>query len=213
MQALHGATGHRCGRRAGDLTPASRLANIPTWRNPEPEPLDYEAPVRTAPWIDPGCADSLTRRSLELFEKKNQLRVVMTGHGHRIAGEPKIELPLGMTLYFYVLDGWPLENEIGRAIEGFTGSGQLPKPVETVKSGTPVWNYRLSWWNDLPINASAIEARYTLITIDECHGDRSVPLSILLRDTRCQNAEIHWAACRAVQSRSILRRYGNHAPT
>ena len=138
-------------------------------------------------------------KNLELFEKKNELRVVISGHGMRLAGEPQITLPLGMTLYFYVQDGQLTSNDLGRAIEGFTGTGQIPTPVETIKGGSPVWNYRLTWATDLTINATKLQAKYNLITIDERDQNRSIPLSILLRDTRCKDAEIHWAACREVK--------------
>src|SRR5579872_2682168 len=123
-------------------------SSISSGRNIWPGDTDeqWEAPTYPAPWVATSRSNTLVKRNVELFEKKNQLRIVMTGHGHRIAGEPQITLPLGMTLHFYVVDGKPLENELGRAIEGFTGSGQLPMPVETVKSGAPVWNYRLTWW-------------------------------------------------------------------
>jgi hypothetical protein len=142
---------------------------------------------------------SFVSRNKEFFEKKNQLRVVISGHGMRLAGEPQIALPLGMTLYFYCLDGRFTSDELGRAIEGFTGTGQIPKPVETVRSGEPVWNYRLTWGSDLTINATKLQAKYDLITIDDRDQNRAIPLSILLRDTRCQNAEIHWAACRELK--------------
>jgi Putative adhesin Stv domain len=135
----------------------------------------------------------------EFFEKKNDRRVVISGHGMRIAGEPQITLPLGMTLYFYVLDGELTANSLGRAIEGFTGTGTIPTPVETVAGGSPVWNYRLTLGTDLTINATKLEAKYTLITIDDKDQNRSIPLSILLRDTRCKDAQIHWAACRELK--------------
>jgi hypothetical protein len=189
-----GEAAQATGRRMGRSCMGGKSTDVSSWRNGWLE--DVKVPVS---WADSGRANSLTKRNVELFEKKNQLRVVMSGHGRRIAGEPKITLPLGMTLYFYVPDGKALENELGRAIEGFTGSGRLPRPVETVKGGTPVWNYCLSWWDDLPINASETEAKYALVTVDERHRNRWIPLSILLRDTRCENAEIHWAACRSVK--------------
>jgi Putative adhesin Stv domain len=142
---------------------------------------------------------SFIARNKEFFEKKNQLRVVISGHGMRIPTDKQITVPDGMTICFYVLDGELTSNALGRAIEGFTGTGQIPQPVEIVSSGSPVWDYRLTWASDLTINATRAGAKYDLISIDEKDQNRSIPLSILLRDTRCRNAEIHWAACREIK--------------
>ncbi len=142
---------------------------------------------------------SFVSRNKEFFEKKNQLRVVMSGHGMRLPTDKQITLPAGMKMFFYVLDGQLTANSLGRAIEGFTGKGTMPVPVEVVSAGSLVWDYRLSWGSELTINATKIGAKFDLITIDDRDQNRNIPLSILLRDTRCQNAEIHWAACREIK--------------
>jgi len=135
----------------------------------------------------------------EFFEKQNQRRVVISGHGLRLTIDKKITVPSGITLYFYCLDGAFTADTLGQAIEGFTGTGNIPQPMETVKSGESVWNYRLTYGVTLTINASKLGAKYNLITIDEKDQNRAIPLSILFRDSRCQNAEIHWACCREIK--------------
>lgn len=135
----------------------------------------------------------------EFFEKKNQLRVVMSGHGMRLPTDKKFAVPAGMKIFFYVMDGEFTGTSLGRAIEGFTGTGTLPVPTEVVSSGSPVWDYRLSWGSGLTINSTKVGAKFDLITISERDQNRNIPLSILLRDTRCHNAEIHWAACREIK--------------
>ncbi len=80
----------------------------------------------------------------EFFEKQNQRRVVISGHGLRLTIDKKITVPSGITLYFYCLDGAFTADTLGQAIEGFTGTGNIPQPLETVKSGKSVWNYRLT---------------------------------------------------------------------
>ncbi len=141
---------------------------------------------------------SSVRSGIEFFEKKNQLRVVMTGHGFRIQGEPKIAVPPGITIHFYVDDGVSLDDKIGQAVEGFTGKGMV-RPKETRKSGDLIWNYYLSYSVGLKVNATKLRAKYDLITISEANSDRAIPLSILFKDSRCKNAEVHWACCREIK--------------
>ena len=144
--------------------------------------------------------------NIELFEKKNQKRIVLVGHGMWVPGDGWITVPQGQTIHFYVPDGGLLANNVGNAIEGFSGSGNVPKPVESIHGGGWVRNYRLTYASGLSLNGTKSDAKFTWITVRE--KDRTIQLSILLKDTRCLNAtELHWAACREIKGHDKVDKY------
>lgn len=130
------------------------------------------------------------------FERKMTRRVVISGHGSYRDSDPKIVVPQGKTIYFYVAHGQGLSNAIGMAVEGFE-AGVPPAPVETFRAGDQVVNYILSYPSDLLLNGTKQNAKFDWITVTDVKA--CVPLSVLLKDSRCIAAsEIHWAACRSL---------------
>jgi len=103
-------------------------------------------------------------------------------------------VPLGKRIHFYVAHGEDLLNNVGMAVEGFDG-GIPPEPFETFVAGAQVHDYILTYPSDLRLNGTRQNAQFDWITVR--FPGQAVPLSVLLRDTRCQRAlDIHWAACR-----------------
>jgi hypothetical protein len=135
---------------------------------------------------------------IEFFEKMNKKRVCMVGHGGWDKADGKITVPPGCTISYYVHHGQSLGNRLGNFVEGFTGTGVVPKPVHVAKGGYTTYNYRLYWPSGLAINYNTVSRwRYDIIWVSSEDSD-GIPLSLLLKDSRCDNANIHWAACRDV---------------
>jgi hypothetical protein len=138
------------------------------------------------------------RQGIEYFEKMHKKRVCMVGHGGWNKNDGKIVVPAGCTISYYVHHGQSLGNRLGNFVEGFTGTGIIPKPVYVAKAGYTTYNYRLYWPHGLAINFNTISRwNYDIIWVDATHAD-GVPLSVLLKDLRCLHANIHWVACRDV---------------
>ena len=94
--------------------------------------------------------------------------------------------------------GAELLNDIARLVEGFSTKGLPPRPVEIIPAGGRCFNYRLSYPHHLRLNLSRLRIRHDLIMLSETRADAYVPLSTILRDPRCENAVIHWVACRSM---------------
>lgn len=130
------------------------------------------------------------------FERMGQGRVVITGHGSYRSGDAKIVVPAGKKILFYCPHGTPLSNAVGMAVEGFQADAP-PSPHEVFSAGDQIPNYILTYPSDLTLNGTQQNAKYDWVTVS--HKGQAVPLSVLLRDSRCQRAsEIHWAACRSL---------------
>jgi len=110
----------------------------------------------------------------------------------------KFRVPMGMTIYFYCKDEQRLNNDVARLIEGFSHRNPGIKPVEVIAGGGFCFNYRLSFPSGLHLNVSPLRLRHDVIMLDAKRGNAKVPLSTILRDPRCENATIHWMACREV---------------
>ncbi len=138
---------------------------------------------------------------INVFERKKYSRVVMSGHGIWFSVDGEIAVPRGITIHFYVAHGALTNNVIGMAVENRFSSTAPPTPVESFTAGRMVRNYRLGFGSRLDLQGSLDTYKYDWITVDQV--DRLVPLSVLLRDPRCQApCEVHWAACREVRSGS-----------
>ena len=138
-------------------------------------------------------------QQIEKFEKLfNKKRIYMIGHGGWDKADGKIQVPAGCTISYYVHHGQSLRNDIGNLVEGDTGTGIIPEPVYVAKAGYMTYNYRLYWPTGLAINYNTIGRwTYDIIWVSASQGD-GVPLSTLLKDSRCVQADIHWVACRDV---------------
>jgi hypothetical protein len=129
------------------------------------------------------------------FERKMKNRVIITGHGSYRRNDPKITVPNGKRIHFYVAHGVALDNDVGMAVEGFEG-GQLPPAFETFESGEEVYDYILTYPSGLTLHGTQKNFECDWITVR--HKGQAVPLSTLLKDSRCVSAtDIHWAACRS----------------
>jgi hypothetical protein len=136
------------------------------------------------------------------FERKKFDRIVMSGHGAWWATDGMITVPKGMTIHFYVRHGALTDNAVGMAVENRFSSLSPPTPVDSYTEGQSVYNYRLSFGSRLELGGSLSTYKYDWITVDQV--DRQVPLSVLLRDPRCDApCEIHWAACREIKADTI----------
>jgi hypothetical protein len=130
------------------------------------------------------------------FERKMRGRVVITGHGSYRDGDARIIVPAGKVIHFYVPHGTGLDNAVGMAVEGLD-AGVPPQPYESIRAGQPIYNYILTFPTDLTLNGTKKNAQFDWVTVS--HAGQAVPLSVLLKDSRCQGAsEIHWAACRSL---------------
>jgi len=138
------------------------------------------------------------KNRVEFFEKMNKKRVCMVGHGGWDKADGKITVPAGCSISFYVHHGQSLGNRLGNVVEGFTGTGVIPEPVHVAKGGYTTYNYRLYWPSGLAINYNTVNRwRYDIVWAGREHPD-GIPLSLLLKDSRCNHANIHWVACRDV---------------
>jgi hypothetical protein len=141
---------------------------------------------------------------ITIFQRKRFDRVVMSGHGAWWSTDGQITVPVGITIHFYVAHGDLTNNAVGMAVENRFASDSPPSPVETLKAGDRCHNYRLSFGSRLTLNGSLATYKYDWITVNDV--DRQVPLSVLLRDARCESpCEIHWAACREIKTDSIAK--------
>jgi hypothetical protein len=110
----------------------------------------------------------------------------------------KFTVPQGMSIFFYCKHDDRVTDQLCHSIEGFT-RGTPTTPVEVIKGGSLCYNYRLLYARGLNLNMSEARAKYEVITIPESRCYAAIPLTTLLRDSRCQGAtEIHWCACREV---------------
>jgi len=136
------------------------------------------------------------------FERKKFDRVVMSGHGAWWPTDGKLTVPKGITIHFYVNHGDLTANAVGMAVENRFSSSAPPRPVDSYTEGQLVFNYRLSFGPRLELGGNLSTYKYDWITVDQV--DRQVPLTVLLKDPRCNPpCEIHWAACREIKTDSI----------
>ena len=131
----------------------------------------------------------------QLSEKDSWRRVIMSGHGIYHPDVPPIIVPKGLTIYFYVNEGQKLSDEFGGIVESYPKGGKILPPLEVYSEGALVENYFLGFPGNLKLQAKLQTLRNDLICVQD--PGRLVPLSTLLKDSRCRRAtEIHWAACR-----------------
>ena len=126
----------------------------------------------------------------------------MSGHGAWWATDGMIAVPKGITIHFYVAHGDLTDNAVGMAVENRFSSSAPPAPVSSYTEGQSVYNYRLSFGSRLELGGGLSAYKYDWITVNQV--DRQVPLSVLLKDLRCEPpCEIHWAACREIKADTI----------
>jgi hypothetical protein len=134
-----------------------------------------------------------------------------TGRGNKFAKgkAAKFIVPAGITIHFYNRHGMTLDDSIANNVEGFN-PGFVSQIVETIKPGGLCWNYRLSYAAGLKVQISKARLKKDVIAIAESDQDLTVPLSRILKDSRCQNTEVHWLACRSVCKMSEGKYVKNH---
>ena len=133
------------------------------------------------------------------FSDKDYAKAAASDAKKGLAVKPppgKFAVPMGMTINFYCLDGVELKDKVANLIEGFEHNREGIAPMEVITGGGFCYNYRLSYPSGLKLNVSPLRLRHDVIMLDERRGNAHVPLSTILRDPRCQNATIHWMACR-----------------
>lgn len=144
---------------------------------------------------------SRVAKGVEFFEKASKKRVIFQGHGLYRTGDPNITVPAGKTIHFYVRHGEVMTTRASWHVEGFTGTGRVPKPLESYGPGSTIPDYRLGYPSGLSLNGTKNQWNYDWIVVRT--KGRWIPLSILLQDSRCEAAtDLHWAACREVISRT-----------
>jgi len=127
---------------------------------------------------------------------------VCGGHGARWPSDGTFTVPTGIVIHFYVDDGVGLPNDIGQQVDQVLAGGTAPAAFETIRSGAPCHDYRLfsskaGGYLNLGMS-SAADGRY----ITELDKDNGRHLSDIVAWvlTQTPNAEIHWSACRSVES-------------
>jgi hypothetical protein len=131
------------------------------------------------------------------YARRGPEHVILTGHGHRVKGVPRLRVPAGTYIYFYVIDSNSLADIASHLVEGIVDEHVLAIPAELVGPGETVENYYLGYPAGITINLRGHESdSNVIINLDPW---RHIPLSALLQDPRCRAAtHIHWCACRVV---------------
>jgi hypothetical protein len=78
---------------------------------------------------------------------------------------------------------------------GLVGDHPTPADLVSAGGGALCYNCRLGYASGLTLNMTELDAKYTVITIPPERKFAPIPLTTLLRDSRCRTAtEIHWCA-------------------
>lgn len=166
---------------------------------------------RPMPWTAARPTGGARSQTVELG---NHRVVVYSGHGSlntiTDAAQLTFTVPMGITLVFWVGHGEPLADAIGSRIDRRWNLQDLPNntgsAIEVIKGGQACYNYRLTPPRGLTLgNNPAQDPRFIInpkpVNSTEHISERGLLLENLLKDPRCQNATVHWAACRSVIAR------------
>lgn len=144
----------------------------------------------------------------------NHRVVVFSGHGSlntlTDANQLQFTVPQGMTIVFWVAHGQPLADAIGNRIDRRWSLQDLPHQVgaalEIIRGGQLCYNYRLTPPRGLSLgNNPARDSRFVInpqpLDSTAHISQRGLLFSDLVKLPQCQNATIHWSACRSIIQR------------
>jgi Putative adhesin Stv domain len=148
----------------------------------------YPSPTNK-PRISKGISDRI-----QLFEKRNQRRICLIGHGVFISQTPRITVPQGKRIHFYTGVDQVLLNDVGKLIEGFSSGAGIVPPLETYGHGEKIEDYYLGFPEGLVVNTCGMNTKFDMVIIPD--KGKFLPLSSLLKGICQQVTDIHWLACR-----------------
>jgi hypothetical protein len=153
--------------------------------------------------VDSGAAGG-SFSAIEVAKPKTSKSVPKTVGASAAAAyeRAKFTVPLGMKICFYVPHGEALFDTVANLIEGFVKDKPGIKPVEVIPAGSLCFNYRLTVPDNIKLNVDRLRLKHDVILLE---NDMAVPLKTVLQDPRCQNATIHWMACRELQSKTLTK--------
>ena len=127
---------------------------------------------------------------------------VCGGHGARRPSHGTFQVPVGITIKFYIDDTQGLPNSVGQLVDQVLAGGRPPLAKETVRAGATIHDYHLysgkaGGYLNLSMSSNA-NPRY-ITTNDK---DEGIALSQIVSEVMRQtpNAVIHWSACRSVEA-------------
>ncbi len=170
---------------------------------PRPPPSQVPPVQRRA--LREGLPSTLTRvtprghglhHRIQRYESLIRPRIVFAGHGLWRQGDGMARVPDGCRLFFYSWESETLSDRTGREVDALRGRAV---PLEVVEGGRQVRNYRLL--PPLNLRISAGENRELVLSLH----DRGTPMRALFRDSRIEQADLHWAACRTLIRRRRRR--------
>lgn len=134
-----------------------------------------------------------------LFVRKS---FVCGGHGARWPTHAEFTVPSGITIYFYVSDTESLQNSVGKEVDRILVGGVPPAFTQKVEAGQRCWNYHLfssraGGYLNLGMSSKA-NSHY--ITTDDKKDGIGLEDIVKLVVGNTPNADIHWSACRAIES-------------
>lgn len=129
---------------------------------------------------------------------------VCGGHGARW---PKVHrhftVPKGVRIFFYVHDKIALPNDVGQKVDQVLTGGTPPKAKSIYKAGDRCWNYHLfsSRAGGYLNLAMSSKADSSYITTED--KDVGIALEEIIKTITKTTpfADIHWSACRSVESK------------
>ena len=168
----------------------------------------HRAPPKS--WT-PGTATGSRSNAIEIG---NHRIVVFSGHGslNTITDSARLQfqVPLGMTIVFWVAHGEGLADAIGTRIDRRWNLQDLPHQVgaavEVIRGGGLCYNYRLTPPRGLTLGNNPQQDPKFIINpqpVDSTDhiSTRGILLTDLLKNPACAMATIHWAACRSIAVR------------
>ncbi|MGR9000576.1 MAG: putative adhesin [Gammaproteobacteria bacterium] len=130
---------------------------------------------------------------------------VCGGHGaYRNSHGPRFIIPRGITLYFYIAHGQPLPNSIGQQVDQFVNTGRtiayVGHPLRAGEECYPyhLYNHRGGGYLNLKMTSKA-NPNYIS---HPGPGGRALEDILKMISLSCEDAHVHWSACRSIEDDS-----------